>query len=299
MRPYLEKLPTPDDASWSLLDRRLDDAIPFQWHHHPELELTLTLNSRGQRLVGDHIGRYDDGDLVLVGPNLPHTWSSEERIDFERPHRALVAWFRQEWIEGLAATTVELGPVLSLVRRAAPGLRFSNDAAASVAEAIVALPGLSPPRRLLSLFGILGTLAEDAAAIPLAQAPALALEGQGGRERIDRVLTHLHERYAEGVSLDDLARVAALSPSGLHRLFRRHLGTTISEYLMRLRIGDACARLSGTNQFIQHVASAAGFGTAANFNRQFLRARGMTPREYRAKFRQDAREQVPGTAKRA
>ena len=64
-----------------MLDRRLDDGIPFQWHHHPEFELTLTLNSRGQRFIGDHIGDYDDGDLVLVGPNLPHTWVSREKID--------------------------------------------------------------------------------------------------------------------------------------------------------------------------------------------------------------------------
>ena len=66
MRPYLEHVPVSDDASWSLLNRRLDDAIPFQWHHHPEFELTLTLNSVGQRFVGDSVGNYAHGGLVLV-----------------------------------------------------------------------------------------------------------------------------------------------------------------------------------------------------------------------------------------
>src|SRR3546814_14055480 len=70
MKPIFEKVPVPDGASWRLFDRRLD-AIPFEWHYHPEFELTLTLNSRGQRHVGDHIDIYDDGDLVLLGPNLP------------------------------------------------------------------------------------------------------------------------------------------------------------------------------------------------------------------------------------
>ena len=78
MRPYLEHLPVPPDASWSMLNRRLDEAIPFQWHHHPEFELTLTLNSRGERFIGDHVGSYEPGDLVLVGPNLPHSWASRE-----------------------------------------------------------------------------------------------------------------------------------------------------------------------------------------------------------------------------
>ena len=81
MRPLFEKVTVPEGASWALLDRRLDDGIPFQWHYHPEFELTLTLNSRGQRYIGDSIATYDDGDLVLLGPNLPHTWCSAERID--------------------------------------------------------------------------------------------------------------------------------------------------------------------------------------------------------------------------
>ena len=116
---------------------------------------------------------------------------------------------------------------------------------------------------------------------------------RSGRDRIDRVLTCVHDRYADGVSLDELAEVAALSPSGLHRLFRRQVGTTISEYLLRLRLGDACARLSGTKELIGHVAVASGFGTAANFNRHFLRAKGVTPKAYRAKFRVGDRAAEP------
>src|SRR5262245_946906 len=98
MKPFLEKLPPHSDTSWTMLNRRLDDGIPFQWHHHPEFELTLTLNSRGQRFIGDHVGTYEDGDLVLVGSNLPHTWSSNLKIDDGGPHVALVLWFSPEWV---------------------------------------------------------------------------------------------------------------------------------------------------------------------------------------------------------
>jgi AraC-like DNA-binding protein len=67
-------------------------------------------------------------------------------------------------------------------------------------------------------------------------------------------------------------------------MFRKHTQTTISEYLIRLRIGDASARLSGSAQPIQHIASEVGYGSLANFNRHFLRLREMTPREYRQRF---------------
>src|SRR5438445_12575984 len=76
VKPYLEKVTVADDSSWSMIRVPRDHGIPFEWHHHPEYELTLTINSRGNRFIGDHVGTYDDGDLVLLGPSLPHTWSS-------------------------------------------------------------------------------------------------------------------------------------------------------------------------------------------------------------------------------
>ena len=288
MRPYLERLSVRPDTSWSMLDRRLDDAIPFLWHHHPEFELTLTLNSRGQRFVGDHVDGYDDADLVLVGPNLPHTWSSSQKLDPARPHRALVFWFRQDWIEQLAGSSVEFQAIHSLIARAAMGLKFPTEAGRLVEPEFRAIFDRSPPERLLGLVGSLNRIAEVDGAGPLAKAFALS-EPRQGRERIDRVLTHVHASYAGEVRLDELGEFAALSVSGLHRLFLKHTQSTVSDYVVRLRVGDACARLAGTEQPIQHIAQAVGYRSLANFNRQFRRLRAMTPRAYRAKFGQHRR----------
>lgn len=282
MKPFLEKVRPEDGASWAMLNRRLEDGIPFQWHHHPELELTMTLNSRGQRFIGDHAGAYDDGDLVLVGANLAHTWASSDRIDERAPHVALVLWFRQEWIEGLASGAVELAPLRDLIGRAHRGLHFSRKVAAEIRPAYEALFDQPPSERLFGLLNVLLRLSRDTAT-PLSTSGGDAAT-EGSRERIDRVLSHIHAHYDEDVRLEELAEISALSPSGLHRMFRKHTQTTISDYLIRLRIGDACARLSGTSQPIQHIANEVGYGSLANFNRQFLRLRGMTPREYRTRF---------------
>lgn len=282
MRPYLEHLPRPGDASWSFLDRQLDDGIPFQWHHHPEMELTLTLNSRGQRFIGDHVGRYDHGDLVLVGPNLPHTWASRERIDPGTPHLARVLWFRRDWLEGMAAGAVELRGVARLLERAGGGLAFAPGLGLTLDGEFRAIFEAPPAGRLLLLMGLLVRLA-GAEGVPLsATAPP---ETEGGQERIDRVLTWLHMHYREPLRLEDLADVAALSVSGLHRMFRKHTRTSVTDYVIRLRIGEASARLSGTDQPVQHIAAEVGYASLSNFNRQFLRLRGVTPRAYRATFR--------------
>lgn len=284
MRPYLEILPRVPDASWSMLNRRLDDAIPFQWHHHPEFELTLTLNSIGQRFIGDHTGGYEDGDLVLVGPNLPHTWVSRAKIDDPEPHVALVLWFHRDWLLRMTGGAVEFRPIEAMLERADRGLQFSKETAAAIRPEYEAIFAKPPVERLLSLLNVLARVADDRQAAPLASAPAQAPELKESRERIDRVLTHMHLHYARAIPLEELADIAALSVSGLHRMFRRHTGTAISDYLMRMRIGDACARLSSSNQPIHHISDAVGYHSIANFNRQFKSLKGMTPREYRRLF---------------
>ena len=285
MKPYLEKVSVPADGSWVLFERRLDDEIPFQWHHHPEFELTLTLNSQGQRYVGDNISAYGDGDLVLLGPNLPHTWNSSRKPDPAGPHVAFVMWFRPEWADALTKALVELGPVKRMLAAAGRGLAFSEEAAARVRPAVEALPGLDPAARLIKLLEVLTALSQDEAhylAGPhLDEAPAVRADGG----RMGRVLEHVHAHYHETLAVADLAALARLSPSGFHRLFGRHTRLTLSEYVAQLRVGRACALLVNTGQSVSYIAGTVGYASLANFNRQFRALKQMTPREFRKRFR--------------
>jgi AraC-like DNA-binding protein len=285
MRPLFEKVTVPDGASWSLLNRKLDDGIPFQWHYHPEFELTLTLNSRGQRYIGDSIAAYDDGDLVLLGPNLPHTWNSAEKIDGARPHHALVMWFTETWAEGITGALAEMKHVAPLLARAGRGVVFSRDAAERARPIIEAIPERAPADRLLRLMEVLALLATDTDAAPIAGTAADRRKvASPDQDRIERVLDHIHAHYRERISIDDLADVAALSVSGFHRLFRRHTRLTVSDYLTELRIGQACALLVNSERPIAHVADEVGYLSLANFNRQFRALKGKTPREFRRSF---------------
>ena len=89
---------------------------------------------------------------------------------------------------------------------------------------------------------------------------------------------------APRLSLPALADIAALSESGLHRMFKRHTQQTITGYVTALRIGEACALLSGTARAIAHIAADVGYDSLANFSRQFKALKGMTPRAYRNRF---------------
>ncbi len=285
-KPFLEKVAAPDLGSWRLFDRRLE-ALPFEWHYHPEYELTFTLNSRGRRYVGDHIGAYDEGDLVLVGSNLPHTWHSSDRIVAGAPHRALVLWFTEDWIGRLTDACVELRGVERLLAEAGRGIAFSRPAANAVGPRVLAMVDESGPARLTGFLEILTILAGDTERQLLASPGAasdLGVAPEGGR--IGRVLSEIHARYRDpvGPGATELAALACVSVSSFHRLFKRHTGTTLTDYVVRLRIGQACSLLASSDRPIARIADEVGYNSLANFNRQFRARKGTTPREFRRGF---------------
>ena len=287
MKPMLEKVTVPAGASWTLFHRRLP-AFPFEWHYHPEYELTFTLNSLGQRYIGDHIAPYGDGDLALVGPNLPHTWQSARAIDDGAPHVAIVMWFTQAWVEQVLRPLPEFRATCRMLDASTRGLCFSPQTAMEARARILALLERDQTAQVIGLIDLLAMLARDEGAMPLSS-PALAASSAAGDEeaRIAPVLGYLHARYNDpALSVEALARRVHMSLSTLHRLFRRHTHMSVTDYVTQLRIGRASALLIGGDRPVAHIAEDAGYRNLANFHRQFKAAKGMTPRAFRLAYRE-------------
>ncbi len=291
MKPLLESLLVPEGASWTYFYRRLDDMIPFNWHYHNEFELTLTLNSQGQRYVGDNIEPYEDGDLALLGSNLPHTWMSQRKLENTEPHVAHVFWIRPDWIHAVIDTLIELKPLKTMLQESNRGLVFSPSTAKAVRACVEPMPGLSPARRMANFIEVLTILAEDPAHRPLcAPRPEQDVVRQTGHNRIDLTLGYIHKHYESAISLEELAELAALSVSGLHRLFKRHTRLSVGEYVAQLRIGKACSLLISTEKPISCIADEVGYSNLSHFNRQFFAIKKQTPREFRGSFQQMERQ---------
>ena len=282
MKPYLEHIAAAKDGSWTLFDRRLP-SIPFEWHYNSEYELTLTLNSHGQRFVGDHMAAYDDGDLVLIGPKIPHTWCSSDDCAAGSTHQALVLWFSEAFVQSLIKPHVELRSIQALLESSNRAIEFSTEVRAKARTLICGMLQQSAEDRLPALLQLLLLLSHDAQAKPLTSASADAMP-DATEERIGRVLNYLHEHYREHNAVEQLSRIAALSRSSLHRLFRQQTGTTTSHYVTQLRIGNACALLIHTDRPIGLIADEVGYSNLANFNRQFKESKKQTPRQFRAAF---------------
>jgi AraC-like DNA-binding protein len=273
MRARPERISTSPAASFAV-KRRRDPRFDFAWHFHPEVELTWIVRSRGRRFVGDSIEEYRDGDLVLLGPNLPHTWHSEPGR-----HEAVVIQFAPDFLGDLP----ELLGVRKLIDRASRGLAFGGRSLRAVAKLFEETADVDGLPRLRALLGILERLAAARDVRPLSSRP-FTEPRKTDMERIDRVCRHLAERFAEDVSLAEAAGVAHLSVPAFCRFFKSRTGKTLVGYLTELRIGRACRLLMETERSVSDVAYASGFNNLSNFNRRFLALKGVPPREYRNRF---------------
>ena len=270
-------------------------AYPFVWHHHPELELTLIVRGRGLRFVGDSVEPFREGDLVLLASYVPHTWYSEfppnskhpEKVTWkltEGPVQAVGIQFLEDcWGEALWDTP-EARSIRSLFERARQGLVFSGTVRKAVEKSMLEV--LSTPagsfQRVAKMLSMLSLLAQSRSARALSTFKENPRGQLPAQENLARVLQRLHAPGENAPSQTDSAKLAGLSPAAFCRFFKRHMGKTYVEYLNEVRIGHACRMLMETDLSVTEIAYRAGFENLSNFNRRFLRLKGMNPRRYRA-----------------
>jgi AraC-like DNA-binding protein len=255
--------------------------FPFLWHYHPELELTLIVKGRGLRFVGDSVQAYRDGDLCLLGANLPHSWSSTPRRG-ERVH-SVVVQFLPDFLGTDWLGSTEMRPIAALFERARRGLRITGKTAQETAERIRALRPMpaTSPRRAVELLAILATLAESRHCEPLAVDQARPALTPAVHRRLSSALDAIHQEQGDAPRQADAASAAGMSPAAFSRFFRRQLGRPYERYVNDVRTARACRALMETDAPVTQIAYDAGFNNLSNFNRRFLAAKNMTPTQYR------------------
>ncbi|TCF97616.1 AraC family transcriptional regulator [Paraburkholderia strydomiana] len=286
MKAAYEHVEFGGSCSVRVYHRRLP-RIPFEWHHHPEYELTLTMNSQGKRYIGDSVAVYGDDDLVLLPPDMPHTWASNRSIDPTSSQVAIVIWFDDAWVRRFSDLCPEYADLRTLLRRAVCGLVFEEGAGTHMRKYVDRLLSEDPRERLTTVLDILVWLS-DLPAVPLASPSAFEarIGAPSGHEpeQLHRVLSLIETQFAGPLSLATLAQASGLSERTLTRHFSHHLGESVGQYIARVRIGHACRMLTDTQLPVSVVATRSGFSNVANFNRQFKATKAMTPATYRQQF---------------
>lgn len=294
MNPRFEMVQSDTYSSFrSLLFECSSFAEDHPWHYHPEYELTWIIRSEGTRFVGDSIRPYGAGDLVLIGPNLPHCWQNESDGGRPRPQLILVQ-FDPACFGAAFLDLPELRAIKSLLERAGRGLSFDAAASVRVGTLLRNLVERQDLSRLARLLEILDVLATIQTVVPLASCGYQIFSNMnpGSRRKMDLVRRYVSDHMAEEIRQAQVAECLGLSSPAFSHFFRAATGETFVQFVNRARVHEACKLLSATQATIIEIAMRCGYENISNFNRQFRALRGMSPSEYRHSLRQRAEREA-------
>jgi AraC-like DNA-binding protein len=280
MKPILERVPKRLNESF-YCEIVSPSTAPTPWHFHPECQLSLIINARGHRVTGDNVANFGPGDLVFIGPNLPHVWHYEATADLtsEAIH-AIVVQFSPASFGGTFLELPEMWRIRRLLRRGSVALRVDGKAGIQSAELMKLIPKAKGLRRVTLLLEILELVACSRDLRSLSSAGFDPQLNPLDEERVGKVCEFINQRLGE-----ELARLVNLSPDAFGRFFRSRMGKPLPVFVNELRVSRACRMLADTEHSVMNIALDCGFENLANFNRQFLRHTQKTPRQYRATVR--------------
>ncbi|GAB2999233.1 AraC family transcriptional regulator [Cyclobacterium sediminis] len=287
MKPHFHKIPNSSQRSFSI---RYDKSPNFGtlWHFHPELELHHIINGQGTQFIGDTIRSFSDGDLILLGENLPHTWRCSEEYFQGNPKIKVEAYvlqflptcFGKDFIELPETQTIN-----SLFEKAKKGMFIYGETKNKVTDILKDTFISNELDRLINLLRILKILAFTSEYETISPGYANSqLANDTEMQRLEKIYTYIMSHFREDISLEKVASIANMSVSTFSRYFKKMTNKTFLEFLIEIRISNVCSELIEDRLPIEIICYDCGFNNISNFYRHFNKITGMTPFAYKRKY---------------
>ena len=263
-----------------------------RWHAHEEYELHLIVETRGKAFVGNFIGTFEPGSLFLTGPNLPHNWVTDSVSTEKIEIRDMLVQFSQKSFEKLAEGFPEFGGIRKMLDLAASGILFEGFNATFARGHMEAIRDNIGPERILAFIRFLVRLNEHAEKVTLSETKLVNADGNSKYARIGNIIDHILENFDDELNSVDAAEMAAMSLTTFGRNFSSVTGHSFVDFVNRVRIGQACGMLYASDDQVTSICFDIGFKNVANFNRHFLKIKGMTPSVYRETARKQLSDKM-------
>ena len=277
MKLQFEKIEPEAGSSFRVVHVTEGEPCRVFWHYHPEYEIVFMPFGSGQRRVGTNVSPYEEGELVFIGPNLPHLNFSYGK---EGHYEEIVVQLREDFMGESFLQKPELVSIRRLFERAHQGLTFGAETKQQVGPSLAKLPGQAPLERLLTLLHILQQLASAADGQPL-HADGVQFElNPKEQDRINRVCQYVEQHYAEAIDIRAVADLASMTVPAFCRYFKRMTQLTFTDFVNEYRVNQA-RRMLHSARTVADVSFAVGFNNLSHFNKTFRVLTGQTPSAYR------------------
>jgi AraC-like DNA-binding protein len=264
---------------------------PFsRWHHHPEYELVLIVKGKGKRMVGDHIDRFRNHDLVLVGSYLPHEWLCDREF-YEHPGgfqgEGIVYQFLPDFLGPQFFEIPENRKLRLMLDESSRGIKFTGKTKEKIISLMVQNYELDGNDQLYSLFSIFRILSKTNEYTLLSSPGFMEPFHKEGNEPMQKALEYILRNFHKEVSMKEMLGITNMSNTAFCMAFKKCYRMTFKEYLLNARIGYACKLLTDGTLNISQIAYNCGFENISNFNRQFKKLKCLTPSQYQNKLESD------------
>jgi len=285
MRPQLLKVTKGPDHSFSVR-RDLVPHINNRWHYHPEVELIHFKKGEGTQFIGDSVSRFKDGDVVLVGTNLPHYWRFDD-VYFDEGKAAAdicVAHFHETFWGDQFLLLPENKNIKLVLDKARRGIQVTGSAKEKLAGLLEQMQTANGTVRIMLLMQALIEIGNNNQLTTLASVgfkPSLAA---AENDRLNAIYEYSTKNFKYPITLEDIAEVANMSPHSFCRYFKSRTRKTYSQFLIDLRVGHACKLLIENNRSLKQLYFECGFNNSTSFHKYFKIVTGKSPLAYQKEF---------------
>lgn len=263
-----------------------------RWHCHEEYELHMITATSGKAFIGDWIGPFEPGHVVLCGPKLPHNWISLDIPPEGISHRDLVIQFQHDPIDQACQTIPEFAELLPLLERARHGIEFFGLSQSGQAH-WHRVKESKGARRLAAFLELMTDLARCTDYRMLSSVQMQGVDNAAELDQINIVVNRITENMALPLTAAQMADDMGMSETRFSRFFKRSTGHSFTDFVNQVRIHRACQLLMSSDHYVTNICYDVGFNNVANFNRRFLELKGTTPTE----FRKQAENRFGGAAR--
>lgn len=248
------------------------------WHYHPELELVYINGGSGKRQIGSHVSYFRNGDLILIGSNLPHCGFTDKLTGNKSE---TIVQMKADFLGSDFFNIPEMKNIQKLFEVAKGGIAFSGKTKTKVGEKMEILEYQTDFQRLLSILNILNQLATSDE-IKVLNGEGFSIETEvKDNDRINIVFNHVKANFKEEISLDQIADLVSMTVPSFCRYFKKITNKTFTQFVNEYRLVHASKLLAEQPISITQVCYDSGFNNFSHFNKSFKAFTGQNPSEYR------------------
>lgn len=261
------------------------ERVGFEYpiHYHSSFELTLILNSSGNRIVGDSVEKYESNDLVLIGPEIYHKWDDDD-VSPEKKNKAhvITIQFSKDFLDESLFLKESFLSIRNLLNDSQRGLKFSNDTYATIAEKMLNLVSFKGFEATIEFLKILHILSISNDKKYLSSEGFISIKNDEKGDRINKMYDYILTHFSNpNLRITELASESSMSASAFGHFFKRSTNKSFTQFVVDLRLGFAIRLLLNSDLSISEIAFKSGFNNIANFNRLFKKNKFISPKQYR------------------